>query len=148
MSALKKILAVVALASVLGMSLAAYAKEGVPTGSVSIDSTQIGFIVSGQWGGGKLYFKKKTYPFKLGGLGIGGLGATKIKATGTVYDLQKLEDFPGTYVQGRIGFAFSDQGKGDLWLKSDKGVVLQLKTKQSGLALTAGADGVQITMDK
>ena len=148
MSTLKKILAVVALASVLGLSLAAYAKEGVRTGSVSIDSTQIGFIVSGQWGGGKLYFKKKTYPFKIGGLGIGGLGASKIKATGTVYDLRKLEDFPGTYVQGRVGFAFTDEGQGDLWLKNDKGVVLRLKTKQSGLALTAGADGVQITINK
>jgi hypothetical protein len=48
-------------------------------------------------------------------------------------------------VQGRYGFAFGDRSGGDLWLKNDKGVVLHLNAKLTGLMLSLGGDAVDIS---
>ena len=45
-----------------------------PSGNVNIHQVQIAFIGSGAMGGGTLYFQGRSYPFKLGGLAIGGSG--------------------------------------------------------------------------
>jgi hypothetical protein len=117
------------------------------SGTVEIEQTQIAFIGSGNLGGGKLSFGGKTYNFTIGGLGVGGIGVSKITATGTVYNLSNLEKFPGAYVQGRTGYAAGDKGTGTLWLKNEDGVVLELKTKREGLALSLGGDAVYIKFD-
>ena len=71
-----------------------------PSGSVSIHQMQVAFIGSGAVGGGTLYFGGRSYPFKLGSLGIGGFGVSKLDATGSVYNLSRLQDFEGVY--GRL----------------------------------------------
>jgi hypothetical protein len=35
---------------------------------------------------------------------------------------------------------------GDLWLKNDKGVIMHLKAKRTGLMLSLGGDAVVISM--
>ena len=94
----------------------ANAEDMKKSGTVEIEQTQIAFIGSGNLGGGKLYFGDKTYNFTIGGLGIGGIGVSKMTATGTVYNLSKLEQFAGSYVQGRYGYVAGTQGSGELWL--------------------------------
>ena len=54
------------------------------SGTVDIDQTRVSFLVSGSGGGGVLHFQGKDYPFSIGGLGIGGIGVTKLLATGSV----------------------------------------------------------------
>jgi len=53
-----------------------------PSGSVNIHQVQVAFIGSGAVGGGTLCFRGHRYPFKLGGLGIGGIGVSTLDATG------------------------------------------------------------------
>jgi hypothetical protein len=113
-------------------------------GTVDIEQTQIAFIGSGNLGGGTLYFGGKTYSFTVGGLGIGGFGISTMKATGTVYNLSDINQFPGAYVQGRYGFAAGTTGSGEMWLKNTNGVVINLKTEREGLALSLGGDAVYI----
>ena len=117
-----------------------------PVARVSIDQTQLAFIGSAAVGGGKLYFHGRTYPFTINGLGIGGIGASKIKATGEVYHLARVSDLAGVYGQVRLGWALANQGDGRLWLQNDKGVVLRLRTQRKGLMLAAGADAVRIQL--
>ena len=45
----------------------------------------------------------RTFPFTVGGLGVGGIGISKIEAKGEVYGLERLRDFPGAYIQDRYG---------------------------------------------
>ena len=52
-----------------------------PDATVDIDEIQIGYLVMGTLGGGTLHYQGKDYRFKLGGLGAGGAGADKLKAT-------------------------------------------------------------------
>jgi len=117
-----------------------------PVGRVSIDQVQLAFIGSAAAGGGTLFFRGRSYRFTINGLGIGGIGASKLEATGEVYQLARVSDLEGIYGQVRLGWALASQGDGRLWLQNDKGVVLRLRTKREGLMLAAGADAVRIRL--
>jgi hypothetical protein len=117
-----------------------------PSGSVNIHQVQVAFIGSGAVGGGTLHYHGRSYPFKLGGLGIGGIGVSTLDATGSVYNLRRLQDFEGVYGQARIGWAVGEQGKGDMWLQNANGVYLRLKARRQGLALSLGADGMVVRL--
>ena len=125
--------------------IAGEAKE--PSGTVTIDETQLAFIFSGQIGGGQLDFRGQSYDFKVGGLGIGGYGISNLRAVGEVYDLRHVADFPGAYLEARQGWAIGRAGNGHLWLQNANNVVLHLRTAREGLMLTLGASGVVISMD-
>jgi hypothetical protein len=125
--------------------LAGEAKE--PSGTVTIDETQLAFSFSGQIGGGQLDFRGRSYDFKIGGLGIGGYGISNLRAVGEVYDLRRVADFPGGYVEARQGCTIGRAGNGHLWLQNPSNVVLHLRTAREGLMLTLGASGVVISMD-
>jgi hypothetical protein len=117
-----------------------------PSGRVSIEQIQFAFIGSAAAGGGRLFFRGRTYPFTINGLGIGGIGASRLEATGQVYQLARVRDLQGVYGQVRVGWALANQGDGRLWLQNDKGVVLRLSAKRQGLMLALGADAVHIQL--
>jgi hypothetical protein len=123
--------------------------EGKPlSGYVSMSQVQAAYIGSGAAGHGTLRFRGQTYPFKVGGLGIGGIGVSTIKARGEVYGLRNLHDFPGAYGQVRYGFALGSTSAGDLWLQNPNGVILHLIARRQGLMLTLGGDAVVISMNQ
>jgi hypothetical protein len=117
---------------------------GAPSATVTIKQAQIAFIGSGAAGGGVLNFGGRSYPISVGGLGVGGFGVSSLTATGSVYGLTRKEDFAGAYVQLRRGWALGEQGRGRLWLRNRKGVIMRLDARRQGLQLSLGADGVLI----
>jgi hypothetical protein len=119
-----------------------------PDATVDIDEVQIGYLVMGTLGGGTLHYQGKDYRFKIGGLGAGGVGADKLKASGEVFGLKNPADLGGEYLDARVGIAATVKGKGNLWLKNGKGVHMHLKTQLEGLSLTLGADALTIKMDQ
>ncbi len=123
------------------------AVEGMqPVGTVDFSKVQAAYIGSVSGGSGTLFFRGGTYPFTVGGAGIGGIGASSVEATGEVFGLRNLADFPGAYVQGRIGFALGSLSAGELWLRNANGVILHLHAKRTGLMLSLGGDAILITM--
>ncbi len=60
----------------------------------------------------------RTTPFSIGGLGVGGIGVSKLIATGRVYNLTDTSKFTGAYGEMRTGYALGDNGSGKLWLKN------------------------------
>ncbi|MGI4879386.1 MAG: DUF1134 domain-containing protein [Janthinobacterium lividum] len=135
-----------ATAAVVVLGSASVAKEAmVPSGSITIDETQFGFLIGGNVGGGKLRFHGKTYDFKIGGISIGDLGVSKVRGAGRVYNLTDVSQFAGTYAKVDAS-ATLVKGSGALRLKNDKGVVLDVMTRSGGLQLSAGAGGVKISM--
>jgi hypothetical protein len=117
-----------------------------PSGQVSMTFGRGGFIVSAGGGHGVLTFNGAKYPFKVVEAGIGGIGGAKVIASGEVYHLSDVKDFPGTYGQLSAGFAAFNKGEGVLWLKNTSGVVLKLKARQKGFELSAGGQGLVIKM--
>ena len=122
----------------------ARAQERVKAGTVEIEQVQVAFIGSGNLGGGSLQFQGKTYRFTIGGLGVGGFGVSKMQATGDVFDMRELKQFPGAYGQARYGMAVGGKSTGELWLQNTNGVLLSLKARRTGLALSLGADAIII----
>jgi hypothetical protein len=118
-----------------------------PSGTVTIEQVQVAFLGSGNLGGGTLTFQGRDYPFTIGGLGVGGIGVSSIKATGSVYGLKRVEDFEGAYGQARYGAVAGDASVGELWLENEAGVRMELAAKRQGLALSLGADAIFITLD-
>ena len=119
-----------------------------PDGTVEMHQIQAAYIGSGSTGSGVLRFRGRNYPFNVGGLGVGGIGVSTLEAEGEVYDLPSVAAFPGTYAQGRYGFAFGTASGGDLWLQNDSGVIMHLHAKRTGLMLTLGGDAVVISMKR
>jgi hypothetical protein len=117
-----------------------------PDATVDMNEVQVAYIGSAGGGNGSLFYRGRVYPFSVAGLGVGGLGASTISAEGEVYKLPSLANFPGSYAQGRYGFAIGNLSGGDLWLQNESGVILHLKAKRTGLMLSLGGDAVVISM--
>ncbi len=115
------------------------------SGTIEISSTQIAFIASAQSGGGTLEYEGMEHEFKIGGLGVGGIGIQTMNAVGVVYNMKSLSDFEGTYSQARVG-ATLGKGKSTIGLNNSKGVYIELKSSNKGIALAAGVDGMVITL--
>lgn len=120
------------------------ASDLIRGGSIEIKEYSVAFIGSGSLGKGTLRVGGAAHPFRIGGLGIGGIGIAAIDARGNVYNLHNLGDFPGVFGKARIGATAADKGKGKLWLKNSRGVVLELWSDMQGLALTLGVDGIVV----
>jgi hypothetical protein len=70
-----------------------------------------------------------------------------MSASGEVYDLPDLANFPGTYTKLDVS-ATVGGGVGALHLKNEHGVVMKLTSRSKGLQLNAGsATGVTVTME-
>ena len=134
---------IVALVFLASNNVIAGDKE--PSGTVVIDETQVMVIIGGSSGGGTLTFDGNSYDFKTGGLKLGIVSIQKVHVTGNVYDLDDVKDFPGTYLQLEAD-ATLVEGVGGLWMKNSKGVTMNLKSSNEGVALNLGATGLKITM--
>jgi hypothetical protein len=117
-----------------------------PDATVSIHEFQIAFIGSGDAGDGTLNFKGRSYPIRVAGLGIGGIGVSSLDAVGEVYHLQDIRNFPGTYGRARYGAVAATASSGAMWLKNGAGVVMHLRAKRVGLMLSLGGDAVVVSM--
>ena len=116
-----------------------------PSGSLHMEEWQVMALLAGDWGRGTLGYNGKTYKFKMTGLGAGGYGIDKISATGNVYHLNDIADFPGKYSELRGGLTLG-KGIGGYYVHNDKGVALELKTHAEGVALSIGVSGLTIQL--
>jgi hypothetical protein len=89
-------------------------------------------FVTGLGGGtGTLYHQGQSYPFKLAVVDPGG-GIAKINASGEVYKLASVADFPGRYTQSTGAAGLSTSGGSDLWLQNGAGVIMHRKKAPRG----------------
>ena len=123
------------------------ADDEKPSARIVIDETQVMALIGGTLGGGTLLLEDDSYSFKTAGLSLGAsIGIKNIHITGNVYHLNKVKDFPGTYLVTEAG-ATVGKGTSDLRLKNKHGVTMHLKSSNKGIALSIAAEGLTITMD-
>jgi hypothetical protein len=114
---------------------------------VEIRKWRAGMIGKAAWGSGTLIYQGRRIPFRIGGAGIGGAGVARVRATGEVFGMTDVSQFPGTYGQFRAGVvAPGAQLTGPLWLRNAAGVSMRLTPDRTGLALNIGADGILVQM--
>jgi hypothetical protein len=119
-----------------------------PSGRVIISQTQASLLGSVAWGSGTLAYEGRSHRLRIRGIGIGGIGITRMTAAGDVFNLASLRDFPGVYGQARAGaVAGTAQVQGGIWLQNPAGVRLYLRPEREGVALQVGADGMLIELE-
>jgi hypothetical protein len=96
------------------------------------------------WGSGTLRCGSRTYPFKIDGLSVNAVGASKSDATGYVYNLKNVRDFEGTYAAVEAAGTLGG-GKGIASLKNENGVRMTLHSTREGIEAKAAPEGVKVT---
>jgi hypothetical protein len=129
----------------LGLVPTAVAKGPPLSGSLSIATTSVAVGIGVNWGNGVLTTRGKRYTFGVQGLEVGGIGVSKVRAVGQVYYLKQVADFAGTYVAATADASMGG-GAGVLTMRNQHGVVINLQSVQQGIKLTAGVEGITITL--
>jgi len=133
---------VAAVAAVVAFSsVQSYAQ----TGTVRLNIVKAGFIVGVGGGSGVLHYHGKSYPLRLGGIGIGSLGVANVSLAGTASNLHSPSDIAGTYGAAGAGATFVG-GAQVVRLQNEKGVVLRLSGPQIGFQVSLGLAGMTIAM--
>jgi hypothetical protein len=120
-------------------------KKAKPSGTIEVEASQLRLIVGGATGRGTLQFKGKSYPFTMKGGTVGGVGATKVTATGDVYFLENVADFAGNYSAATLGAALG-AGFGGSQYENNKGVFINVRSKTEGVGLNLGLGVISITL--
>jgi len=117
-----------------------------PSATVTIKEFTAAYYGSAQSGKGVLFFNGGRHRFSIAGVGAGGAGGQKVNATGKVYNLNRLADFPGTY-QGVSSGLTLIEGKMHAKLKNGNGVVMYIAGDTEGVASSIGVQAYQITLN-
>jgi hypothetical protein len=116
-----------------------------PAATVRIQEWSAAYYGSAAAGKGTLYYNGQRHHFIISGLGVGGMGGQTESATGKVYNLNSLQDFPGTY-QGISRGLTLIEGKMHAKLTNGNGVVMYLAGQTEGLASSLGAQAFEISL--
>jgi len=95
------------------------------------------------WGASSVEFQGKTYPVRVDGFVLGGLGTASLEGVGEVFGLTKIDDLNGNYTALASGGAFGG-GTGKLAMRNDKGVRIVMDVKGEGLQVGAGPRGITL----
>lgn len=115
------------------------------TASVTVKITNVSLGVAINWGEGVLTFENRNHPFRVRGLGIVGVGGSSIDATGTVFNLDRLEDFEGSWAKIDGAAVLGRASSGGVSLSNGPSVMI-LTGSQKGARLGAGGGAVRIEL--
>jgi len=82
----------------------------------------------------------------MGGRQVPSVGLDKMHASGEVYNLARVENFPGRCTQGTGPAGYDNKAAGQLWLGNSAGVVMHLQSQSQGAILSIGRDEILIRM--
>jgi hypothetical protein len=141
-------ISVLATVAALGFLLtAARAQEEKPDATLKLSAGSVAAGIGYSWGGGTLTYKGKDYPVEVSGLSVGDVGVTKAEASGSVYNLKKLDDFNGNYTAAGAGATVAG-GASASTMKNQNGVTINLVSTTQGLKFTFAAGGVSMKVKK
>jgi hypothetical protein len=141
----RKLLSTFILLTVVLFASAALASGDKPSGTVSINTSSVAVGVGYSWGNGVLNLQGKEYKFRIKGLSVLDVGVSSISATGHVYHLYKVSDFPGTFTAVEAGFAVGG-GAGAQTMENQYGVVMTLTSSKAGLKLKLAPEGLKVQL--
>ena len=134
----------IALMALAGASLApaAYADSG----TIRINVYKGGWFVGASGGSGILTFHGQIYALSIGGIDAGLVfGASQTSLHGTVRNISRPSDVAGVYAAGGVGAAVG-RGVRGIVLTNEKGAILELSGRQTGLMVNADLSGRAISL--
>ena len=119
--------------------------KGPVSGTVTISAKGAALGVGYEWGDGTLKYGGRTYHFTVNGISIADVGFSRVRGTGRVYNLHRLQDFSGTYAAA-TGQATVGNGIGGQILENANGVQIRVDQVSRGARLEGSADGIKLTL--
>ena len=116
-----------------------------PDATITFRGRTASIGVGFSWGAATLQFQGKTYPVRVDGFVLGGLGTASLEATGDVYGLTSAEDLNGDFTAVSSGLALG-HGRGSVVMRNDKGVRIVLGGDISGLQVGFGPRGITLAV--
>jgi hypothetical protein len=142
------LIGVVAIASLAAVQIGlAAAQTKKPDATLTLSEGSVAAGIGFTWGKGQLTYKGKTYPIKVDGLSVGEVGVTRANAKGNVFNLTKLEDFPGNYASAAAA-ATVGGGAGATVMRNQNGVVIELTSTTQGASIKLGPEGLRLSLAK
>jgi hypothetical protein len=130
----------------LGMSVSSEAQSDKPVATIDYSGGSVAAGIGFSWGHGVLHFQGKDYRFTTNGLDIIDVGASSVEASGKVYNLKEIEDFPGNYVAATAGATVAG-GAGAVAMQNQHGVVIEAVSTTAGLQLTLAPSGIAVALE-
>jgi hypothetical protein len=116
------------------------------SGTVQISVIKGGWFIGASGGNGTLTFHGKRYPLSIGGVDAGLVfGASETNLSGRVTNIRRPSDVAGVYGAAGAGAAIGT-GARAITLRNEKGAVLQLQGRQTGLMVNADLSGLAISL--
>src|SRR2546423_2539823 len=134
---------IVALAAMLaGVSSPARADSG----TVTIQFFKAGWVIGGSFGKGVLSFRGQMYGLSVGGLSYGlTFGGSQTTLQGRVRNIRQASHVEGVYGAGSAGAALI-KGAQAIVLTNQKGAILELTGRQTGLIVNLDLSGMALTV--
>ena len=134
--------------AVLARYKTAYAISVQPPSEVDaealIQSKSVALGVGFEWGQGTLTLRNgDRLNLKVRGMSVVDIGVTKIDASGYVYNLENAGDIAGVYSRAEVGLAMIGGGSTAI-LKNEKGVLIRMVSKETGVKLKIAPGGLKI----
>jgi len=124
------------------VSSAAYADSG----AIRISVLKGGWFIGGSAGSGTLTFHGRQYPLSIGGIDAGLVfGGSQTYLAGRVSHIRRPSDVAGVYGAAGAGAAVLT-GARAIVLSNEKGAVLQMSGRQTGLMVNADLSGLAISL--
>ena len=119
----------------------------VKAGTLKVKGGTVGFLIGFRWGTGTLTLNNGTkLKFSIKGAKVWETGAVEVKAVGTVYNLNKLTEFEGTYTGFSGGVTLGKELFGFVNLENSRGVIISIKSANEGVRLGGpGPGGVRVS---
>jgi hypothetical protein len=114
-----------------------------PDATVDYSGGSVALGIGYSWGQGVLHYKGQDYPFHINGLSIANVGASSVQASGSVYHLYRVSDFPGNYTAGSAGVTIAG-GVAGTAMSNQNGVVIQMGATTQGLQFTLAPSGIAV----
>jgi hypothetical protein len=138
----RTMLAALVAVATASVSFAAHADSG----TIRISVLKGGWFIGASGGSGTLTFHGRQYRLSIGGLDAGLVfGASQTYLSGVVSNIYRPSDVAGVYGAGGAGAALGT-GVRAIVLTNEKGAVLQLSGRQTGLMVNADLSGLAISL--
>ena len=133
---------IVAIAAVL----AGLGSARADSGTVRINFIKAGWVIGGSVGSGTLTFRGRTYPLTVGGMSYGfTFGGSQTNLVGRVSNISRPSDIEGVYGAAGAG-ATVIRGAQAIVLTNQKGAVLELSGRQTGLIVNLDLSGMALSL--
>jgi hypothetical protein len=144
MNKIVKFLAVLSLVAAAGLTSVLSTPAQADTAKIDMRIGKVGFIVGVSGGRGTVVFNDQSYPIRVGGVSLGATFAiSSIDLTGTVFNINSIEDLYGVYTAGSAGLAVIAGGKVGT-LSNARGVSIEVQGRTIGVEFSIDLSGINI----